>query len=287
MRACYHKALATTLAMTMSASHPSSGTTEHNIVCHSALACLNIYPKHCNTNQQGASLLEMMIACAVGAVLLLGLIQIYVATYKTFKLQQAILEVQENARFASHFLTQNIRMAGYVGCEQTPPVDKDTAIIGYGAVLPAGLQGKVLKNTDSVVITQCKLRNGKMTVGKFAYFIGSTTRKNASGNTIHALFTAPLGEDKEELVANVDDMRIRYGLASPDGHDIAQYVAANAVTDWTQVRSVAISLLLSSSSPVLTKAESTTFAGTTLPKDRYLHREWDVYIALRELSSQQ
>jgi hypothetical protein len=228
----------------------------------------------------------MMLACALGAVLLLGLIQIYVATYKTFKLQQAIVEVQENARFASHFLTQNIRMAGYVGCELTPPVDKDTAIIGYDATLPAGLQGKVLKNTDSIVITQCKLRNGKMTAGKFAYFIGSTTRKNSSGKVVHALFTAPLGEDKEELVANVDDMRIRYGLANPDGHDIAQYVAANAVTDWTQVRSVAISLLLSSSSPVLTKAESITFAGTALPKDRYLHREWDLYITLRELPSQ-
>ena len=49
-----------------------------------------------------------------------------------------------------------------------------------------------------------------------------------------------------------------------------------------EVRAVDISLLIGSEEPVLTQAETYQFAGEKMPADRYLHREWDTYIALRE-----
>jgi type IV pilus assembly protein PilW len=66
--------------------------------------------------QRGLSLVEIMVALAVGAVLLTGVIQIYASTKATYRLQDNLARLQENGRFALDFLTRDVRMAGYHGC---------------------------------------------------------------------------------------------------------------------------------------------------------------------------
>lgn len=229
------------------------------------------------------TLAEVMLACALGLFLMAGLIQICLACKKTFNLQQAIINLQENGRYAVHFLNQHIRMAGYAGCESVPPfVKPESAIAGYENNLPAVLQGKVTKGTDSVIAGGCYLENGKQKYNQYAFFISATTRKNRLGKTITSLYEMPLDGAKRELAANVERMKISYGVMAPDGKNIAGYESADKIKDWRQVRAVDISLLLVSEEPVLTRAETYQFAGEKLPADRYLHREWDTYIALRE-----
>ncbi len=236
-------------------------------------------------HQVGASLIEVMIACVLGSLLTLGLIQIYFATQKTFTLQQAIVFMQENARFANHFLTTTIRMAGYAACDaKSDLTNPDLAIHGYQNALPLALQGKILKDTDSVVIGRCDLQKGSLVFQQLALFIGATTRKNVLGKTVYALYINPLGSDKSELVSNIDNMRITYGVTDASSQDVVQYLSADQVSNWRNVRAVDIMLLLSSDAPVLAKPEAYVFAGKTFPADRFLHRQWQLYIALREMN---
>ena len=64
----------------------------------------------------GLSLIELLIAMVLGLTLAAGVIQIYVGSTTTERDQEARLRMQENGRFALNFLSNELRMAGYLGC---------------------------------------------------------------------------------------------------------------------------------------------------------------------------
>lgn len=64
----------------------------------------------------GVSLIEMMVAMVIGLILLLGVIQIFMASRAASRLSEGAARTQENARFALDFLERDIRMAGHMGC---------------------------------------------------------------------------------------------------------------------------------------------------------------------------
>lgn len=67
-------------------------------------------------SQAGLSLIELMIAIALGALLLLGLVQIFSGVRTTFGTTEALSRIQENSRFALEFIRRDVRMAGHFGC---------------------------------------------------------------------------------------------------------------------------------------------------------------------------
>ena len=66
--------------------------------------------------QAGVSLVELMIAVALSAFLLLGLIQVFSASRLAYQTTTGLARVQEGSRFATDFLQRDIRMAGHMGC---------------------------------------------------------------------------------------------------------------------------------------------------------------------------
>lgn len=66
--------------------------------------------------QDGLTLVELMVAMAISLFLLLGISYIYVNSTNTYRLQNAVAQTQENARVALERLARDIRMAGYWGC---------------------------------------------------------------------------------------------------------------------------------------------------------------------------
>lgn len=64
----------------------------------------------------GLSLVELMVAITIGLIILAALARLYATSRSTYTLEEGLARVQENARFAMEFLTQDIRMAGYSGC---------------------------------------------------------------------------------------------------------------------------------------------------------------------------
>ncbi|OED40596.1 hypothetical protein ACH42_16020 [Endozoicomonas sp. (ex Bugula neritina AB1)] len=64
----------------------------------------------------GFSLVELMVAMVLGLVLLTGVGQIFLATNKSWTLNDELARVQENARVAMDILGGYIRSASYTGC---------------------------------------------------------------------------------------------------------------------------------------------------------------------------
>ncbi len=66
--------------------------------------------------QTGVSIVEIMVGIAISLILLAGVMQIFITNKQSYRVQQAFSRLQENGRYAMHFLTQDLRMAGYFGC---------------------------------------------------------------------------------------------------------------------------------------------------------------------------
>lgn len=118
--------------------------------------------------QTGLSLVELMIAMALGLVLMGGVIQVFLSSRTVFSSQQAVSRVQESGRLAVDFISADARMAGYMGClDRTilPEVAITTpnafwenyqeSIRGYkSSELPVGVNliPAPLANTDVLVV---------------------------------------------------------------------------------------------------------------------------------------
>lgn len=123
------------------------------------------------------------------------------------------------------------------------------------------------------------------------YFIGT----NAVGDP--ALYLVPwsgsASGNAQEMVENVEDMQITFGVdntPSPDGDgQIDTYVAAGAVTNWGQVRSVRIRLLLRGPDAGVTSQPQTYLWDTNndgnldsvTATDRRLHYVFSTTIGIR------
>ncbi|MDX9741031.1 MAG: PilW family protein [Gammaproteobacteria bacterium] len=128
-------------------------------------------------HQHGLGLIEIMVALAISAVLLTGVIQIFLSSKLSYRVADANARVQEGGRFAVNFITDDLRMAGYTGCFRgeltdpskvenvlntpaafswdlgTPLAGHDGGAAGWSPALPGELAGLVRAGTD-VVITR-------------------------------------------------------------------------------------------------------------------------------------
>ena len=115
--------------------------------------------------QPGFSLVELMVAMALGLLLVVGVGTVYLGSRQTYIQQEALARMQEGARYAFELLTLDIRQAGYTGCA---PIDDTFSTLngtdwynnlsalplaGYesGAGLPTDVSG-ALANTDAVSV---------------------------------------------------------------------------------------------------------------------------------------
>lgn len=64
----------------------------------------------------GLSLVEMMVALAVGLILLAGLMQVWSSSRQTYRLAEAQSRAQENGRFAAQLLAKDLRSTRSLGC---------------------------------------------------------------------------------------------------------------------------------------------------------------------------
>ncbi len=86
----------------------------------------------CMEMQRGLSLVELIIALALGVVLTLGVTQIFLGSNQTYRLTDGLAILQENARFAIGSLQYEGRMAGHYGCLIGSPVNNlDTGSSAY------------------------------------------------------------------------------------------------------------------------------------------------------------
>ncbi len=69
-----------------------------------------------HASQRGFSLVELMVAVTIGLIILAAVSGIFVTSKSTYNTTDSLARLQENARFAVHYLSRDIRMAGFTGC---------------------------------------------------------------------------------------------------------------------------------------------------------------------------
>lgn len=76
----------------------------------------------------GWMLIELLIMLAIGLLIISILFAIYLSSMHSYRLQNALNQLQENAQTASHILTTEIHRAGYIGCAR---LTEDFPLIFY------------------------------------------------------------------------------------------------------------------------------------------------------------
>lgn len=81
--------------------------------------------------QNGFSIVELMVALLLGLFLMGGVTGMYISGKQTYRMTDNLSRLQESMRFSLDFISQDVRMAGYTSCRNTPAVTN--VINGSGA----------------------------------------------------------------------------------------------------------------------------------------------------------
>jgi len=74
-------------------------------------------PAQFRRDQTGFSITELMVAMTIGLIILAAVATMFVNTNKASNNQNRLARVQENGRFAMYYLLRDLRMTGYMGCQ--------------------------------------------------------------------------------------------------------------------------------------------------------------------------
>ncbi len=119
--------------------------------------------------QAGLSLIEMIVSIAISLIVLSGVVNVMVVSKSNFISQREMAGLQENARFALKYMTDEIRQAGFTGCIQPQIVTNIVkgsptswylgfpGLQGYEydagiATFPTEFKNEVRANTDAIVV---------------------------------------------------------------------------------------------------------------------------------------
>jgi len=126
---------------------------------------------------KGFSIIEFMIAITLGALIVATVGSVYLSNKATYRVQEELARLQENARYANYYLNFTLRMAGFQGCASESFVKMtnrvkspskmllyDTPVLGYDGLassfsptLPANLTAKIVTGTDAVEVRMASL----------------------------------------------------------------------------------------------------------------------------------
>jgi len=115
-------------------------------------------------SQQGLTLVEIMVAITISMILMAGVLQIFVSNKQNYRVQEATSRLQENGRFATHIMAQEVRMADFWGCAGTassvsnhlaapnPPTTPVNHPLNLAAGGVSGTNNSGLNNSDSITL---------------------------------------------------------------------------------------------------------------------------------------
>lgn len=227
--------------------------------------------------QKGLTLIEIMIALLLGAFILGGVMQVFISTKQTYRVQEALSRLQENGRFAIDVMGRDIRMADYRSCTSSRPPSADATLgITNGIVGTNGAQ-----NTN-----RAKDLPDDITV------VWSDNSCNVAAptpsNRYYGITSAKLYQGVSEIVEGVENLQITYGVDSDGDSTPNYYGSAGAVTlaQMAQVISVRVSLLLRTlDDNIAAQPLQYTYNGATaLATDRRIRRVFNATFFLRNRS---
>ena len=210
--------------------------------------------------QRGFTLVEMMVAVGIGLVVALGFAVSFVNLKSTWNNQGTLAQLQDNERLAMAFLTSSIEEAGYYPDATNSSTTQIQSSSGTGYLTMSfgsmnsgqGVTGTIAGGTTPLSLsTQYAAASGDGVLN----CQGGT---NASGATVTyrnvffvntatqtldcVLFTNGVAGSDAALISNVSSMNLLYAVDVYGDGSQYQYLTADAVTNWTRVKSVQVTL---------------------------------------------
>ena len=100
--------------------------------------------------QRGMTLIEIMIALLIGAFLMGGVLQIFISSKQTNRMQEGLSRLQENGRFAVNFISKDIRRAGFQGCPSLRNGNVIPNVIASAPVIPALTENTLISGANNI-----------------------------------------------------------------------------------------------------------------------------------------
>ena len=225
----------------------------------------------------GFGLIELIIALALGVVLILGVTQIFIGAKRSFVVQQGASTMQENARFLLNRMARELRMVDMFGCLdlQRLPASVATGVpsafaqpIGYSdgtltiltavpharRVSAAGSRSASEFGARWLIATDCRtadaMRIGTEDVPVRPGDLLIPIRQLEYSVQNHSVRARLNGTgNRETLIDGVVALNVSFGLSATaeEPHVSGPYVDAVDPTDFARIRSVRLTLQLSDS----------------------------------------
>lgn len=201
-------------------------------------------------NQSGLTLVELMISIVIGALLVIGIIQILISVRQASNLQDGLGNLQENGRFALYFLEKDIRAAGF---------PREANIVPFLVAAGETSDNAGPNNSDIITVqyqgaVDCLNQAVAGGIVNNRYYIATSDGENnlmclGNGNVT-----------PQPLVQGIESLQALYGEDRDDDGIADAYVSAPNVTDWEAVVAARISVLATSSTNLLDEPISQSYA---------------------------
>lgn len=233
--------------------------------------------KSSQLQQQGSTLIELMIALAISCFLLLGVVQIYTDNYKNNNFQEAQSANQESSRFALLIFEQQMKKAGYrrrhdelldyafpadiyPGCTAfaageviTPATAVDSNETGICLRYQPAATGEqdCLGTTIPNVPSSAFSSNKTIVVSRITYLPTKGVLQCQSYDTVK-------NPTKGEILTGIADLRIEAGIGKSGSTDrtIESYVALGTTALSTPIRALRYTVLFRSENNIVNADEN-------------------------------
>ncbi len=202
------------------------------------------------TRQQGFSLVELMVAMALGVVLMLGVVDIFSSVRASTQLEQNLSRMQENGRFLMNFMLEELQEAGYAG----PPgqeLDLDPITQPANGITADG--GGLSADTIEVNYASdynCSGTYQGLYALKTVSFSWSAdvdpTGEVSPGITWTCTYNGAVEVNNQALADGVETLQILYGEDTDADSAPNQFVDAGNVGNWDNVVSLEVGIIVQS-----------------------------------------
>lgn len=216
----------------------------------------------------GLSLVELMIALALGLLLMGVLGSVLFGSLEVFRTQSESARLQEDSRFLMDELGRQITQAGH------------TAISSDYSDTRLAFNGVPIRGEHGVVA----IRTGERKAGSDYLVLSFDARTDCQGNAVadgtvvneffltpaEELVCAPAGHAAAALASGVEAFQVSYGVDGNHDDNVDRHTAQPA--DWNQVRTVRLCLVLHAASrgtsPQAQRYQDCSGATVTAPDTR-------------------
>jgi len=209
--------------------------------------------------QCGLSLIELMIAMAIGLFLSLAMSVVYLYMKQAFNSQDQLAQLQDNERLALTILTTSVKTAGYYPDPlvlNAQATNLPTATGTYAFAQGQGMVGTTgaTSNGDALATRYVSLSGDGVMDCTGTPYVGGTLNVSKQlmvnlfrVNTSNELTCAVSGDGVTfgtavPLVSNVKSMTVLYGIDTTGSGSPDRYYTASAVPSWAAVKTALVTL---------------------------------------------